>query len=348
MKTLGLFFTLLFIGVAMNSCIFDPEKEPEYPEVIKSRNYGDVLILFDGEESDTLFQSVIALTEQRFGNFIGVEHMFDYTYSKPGNESASQKSTANVIHIKTSPSDNQLVYKEGNDPMDKLTIEITAMEGDTGASFIHSKALEITNKINEREINRLIAFAKQSPSVEAEKQIEEKMNLNISVPATFSSIQDISESFSWLRKREVRRANKKSSLELHTDLLIYTFKFDSSTFTPAGLIWKGNQYMKRHVEFYNGKSKTDKYMQMSDNIDNVIISNTTINGLNAIEILGSYAATDEYDSEYGNGGYYYMVAIHDEKNDRIMVSNGLTFVPGYFIYREYIREIKAVGYSMKP
>lgn len=348
MKTLGLFFTLLLLGVGLNSCIFDPEKEPEYPEVIKSRDYGDVLILFDGDESDTLVQSVIALTEQQFGNFIGVEHMFDYTFSKPGNESASQKSTANVIHLKTNPSENKISYKEGTDPMDRLTIELTVMEGDTGAAFIHRKAEEITKKINEKEINRLIAFAKQSPSVEAEKQIEQKMNLMISIPATFSSIQDISEEFSWLRKREVRRANKKSSLELHTDLLIYTFKFDSSTFSPAGLVWKGNQYMRRHVEFYNGKSKTDKYMQMSENLDNTIISHTRINGLNAVEMMGSYSATDEYDSEYGNGGYYYMVAIHDEKNDRVIVSNGLTFVPGYFIYREYMREIKAIGYSLKP
>jgi hypothetical protein len=348
MKTLGVFFTLLFIGVSLNSCIFDPEKEPEYPEVIKSRNYGDVLILFDGDESDTLVQSVIALTEQQFGNFIGVEHMFDYTFSKPGNESASQKSTANVIYIKTSLTENKILYQEGSDPMDKLSIELTVMEGDAGAAFIHSKSAEITNKINRREVDRLIAFAKQSPSIEAEKQIEEKMKLKISIPATFSSIQEISEDFSWLRKREVRRANKKSSLELHTDLLLYTFKFDSSTFSPAGLVWKGNQYMKRNVEFYNGKSKTDKFMQMSENTDNAIISYTNINGHSAIEMLGSYAATDEYESEYGNGGYYYMVAIHDEKNDRVIVTNGLTFVPGYFIYREYMREIKAVGYSLNP
>lgn len=348
MKTTGIFLALLFIGVTLNSCIFDPEKEPEYPEVIKSRSYGDVLILFDGEESDTLVQSVIAVTEQQFGNFIGVEHMFDYTYSKPGNESASQKATPNVIHIKTSQSENKITYNDGKDPMEKLTIEISVMEGDTGAAFIHNKADEITQKINEKEVERLIAFAKQSPSVEAENQIEQKMNLKVSIPATFSSIQDVSEGFSWLRKREVRRANKKSSLELHTDLLIYTFKFDSSTFSPGGLVWKGNQYMKRHVEFYNGKSKTDKYMQMSQNLNNSIVSKTRINGCNAIEMMGSYSATDEYDSEYGNGGYYYMVAIHDEKNDRIIVSNGLTFVPGYFIYREYMREIKAIGYSLKP
>lgn len=348
MKNLSFFTTLLFCFIFLNACIFDPEKEPEYPEVIKSRTYGDVLILFDGSEDDTLVKSAIAITQQQFGNFIGHENMFDYTFSKPGNESGTQKNTANVIHIINGAGKNEINYVEGNDPMEKLVIEIHTVNNDSGASFIQSKTAEITAKINSKEVSRLIAFAKKSPFTEGEKQIEKAMALKVNIPSTFSSIQEVSESFSWLRKREVRRANKKSSLELHTDLLLYTFKYDSSTFTPEGLVWKGNQYMKQHVEFYNGKSSIDKYMQMKGDSSNTIISYTKVNGLSTIEMMGIYNATDDYQQEYSTGGYYYMVAMHDPEKNRVVVTQGLTYVPGYFIYREYIREIKAIGYSIVP
>lgn len=239
------------------------------------------------------------------------------------------KTTRNIIMARISPTVGEpcVIYKNDIWAAPQSTVEINAKDASQFEKLILKDSAKIISYFLTAEKNRLVGSYKKLYERAVFNVMKEKFKISLYSQPGFV-LAEQKEDFVWARYE---------TPEISMGLFVYTFKYDNdSAFTPAYLIQKRDEFLKKYVP----GPTTGSYMA-TENAVEPVFNILKHNGNYAAEIRSLWRVENDF-----MGGPFVMLAELDAANQRIAVADGYVYAPGKN-KRNYLRQVEAMIYTMK-
>lgn len=332
--------------VVVNRCSSDSKEKEILPD--KKGYPGDVTVVMDQDlidgklgqiVQDTLGGPVLTLVKR--------QSTFDLTIYNPEDFSKSGKMDRNIVVFNVDGGEEEKVsfQKEGPWAEGQLFILVQAKSKERLVELTQNNISKIKDRINKRELQRSRIKLKQNKNKTIENQLAKMLGLKLHVPRGEMQLLEVDREFAWLKRDRTRvKHNYKNVVE--QGILVYHYPYtDTAQFQRENLIKARNKYLKEYVP--GPKDSVPTFMStIADTLFMTTAKKFTLNGNYAVELAGQWRITNDRGDTYGMGGPFLSVSVHDKKYNRIVTVEGYMLGPE-FPMREYMREIRAILYSLK-
>ena len=228
---------------------------------------------------------------------------------------------------------------------EQLVIEVYARNKEDFIAFFNENVDQYVALINQEEQVRLKSRFYNVRDAIMKTKLEEKYKLGINVPQDFEIVKE-TEDFIWVRRlmqKYLQGENFGGAYhDIDENIFIYSYPYtDTSMFSAEYQLMMRDSICK---EFVPGNIMGSYMASELDYFDPVYLP-TELNENRALEIRGLWKL-DGVPNAF-MGGPFIGLTCYDAHLQRIIYIEGNVYAPK-FSKREYIRELEAMIYSIKP
>lgn len=312
---------------------------------------GEILVHIPEEYKDAGIEEVV--NRQIDGEIPGVfvkEPLFDliYEYEKP----IEKVFHRNILQIKIEENSSKEVFtkKSGFVAQDQHHLIVYAPSVDEAKNMIREHRQNIINSFNQQEFKRLQSRFKMQRNDVISDKIYDEQKVYVTLPSNFKDFKYNNPEFSLVAGDETRYSSSGNLIiQEYFFLMQFPDNGDSANFTKDGLVWQANKYLKTWAKYKSNLPNKDAFMQIApEELFPLYTKELEFREMPAMELRGNIAAWDDEGEQLPFGGYFVGLAVRDLEGERIVLAIGLVNVPRDFLYREYLRQMQAIVYSIEP
>ncbi len=320
---------LLFIGVVLITAFVSCNNDKPLMKNITGKSGELVIVIpketWDGPSGkllkDVMAQPQLALPQD--------EPIFDLIDVPPSAFTDIFKSTRNILTVRISSS----IEKSGVEFKKDVWAHPQAVVN------INAKTQAEFDTVFTNNSDKIVAFflkAEKDRGMENYRNYRDNVVYN-TLLKNFDIKLNLPVGFKIARKDTAFAWARYETPEISQWVMVYTYKYESdSTFTPAYLVAKRNEVMKKYVP---GPRK-GSYMSTQKDIAPVL-SIFELNGNYAAEMRGLWETENDY-----MGGPFVSISVLDASKNRIVTVEGSVYAPRYD-KRNYLRQVESMIYSLE-
>ena len=233
-----------------------------------------------------------------------------------------------VVTVGSDVKEDAVKYYKDRWARPQAFVNITAKDTAALKLLVEEHQLKILSFFNKAERDRYIASYKKYPSDELIKKTDSIFNVRLAVPTSLSNKKANSD-FMWM--------NEDADWGFQ-GVFVYEFPYvGEGTFSKEYLLNKKDSILHKNVP---GPSK-GSYMT-TEHLFPVIYKETTINGNKVVELRGLWKVQNDM-----MGGPFILQAHHDQKNNRVVITDGFVYSPEKPDKRDKIRQMEALMYTLQ-
>lgn len=291
---------------------------------------GEVLIVVDQTNwQGELGDSIRSALQEIYPALPQPEPCFDLSSIPTSSFSNLFRYHRNIVSINLSPDFKKpsVSVKKDTYAESQFIMDINASDKVECSRFIHDQKDALIELLTKAERDRIIQNYRQYPERDIIEIIKKKHHVSLSIPVGYVLSVDSSD-FAWI------------SLEtpmISQGILIYSYDYtDTNTFTPAYLIAKRNEFLKKYVP----GALPNTYMITVDNFP-VEFSEFTHENLYTAGMKGLWEVQNDF-----MGGPFISFSKVDEKRNKVVTVEGFVYAPKYD-KRNYIRQMEGILHTFK-
>jgi len=328
-------FALLFVLI-LSSC---DEGEMKKRMLTSNGKSGEVVVvmpkgMWEGKLGDTVRHTL----ESYCVGLPQAETRFDIGHYDPSEFTDAVSHHRNLVMFEFEDKYYPAKVEIQNDgyAFNQLLVRVLAQDESEALAIFNKSAKEIARKIDEKERERLIELHMEKGAPTAAKTIDDKYNIQLSLPEG-SSISEDRGNFLWIQRDRMKYVNGTAH-DVDQGIFIYFYPYtNDSTFTLEYLLKVRDSVCKQNVPgpidgSYMSTERDPSFYPVAEEI--------SLNGKYAMVIRGLFRTENYY-----YGGPFISISTYDEARQRIVTIDCYTHAPK-FSKREYIRELEAVCYSL--
>lgn len=252
------------------------------------------------------------------------------TYVPPAAFDGLLKYVRNILIVEVNPTaytKTSLGYEKDEWATGQLVLRLKTPSSEALVEFLLTNESDLLNHFNQAERERRVALLTKSYSSLVMEKAQSKFGVQLYAPEDMTYYKD-STDFLWT-------SNNANTGRI--DLLVYSFPYtDPETFTLDYLIAKRDSVLKRNLPgaFPNSYVSTEKRVEST-------YTPITLDGKYCGVLRGLWRMEGDQ-----MGGPFVSHAILDEKNQRVIVAEGLVFAPETS-KRNLIRKIEAALHTLR-
>lgn len=331
---------LVACGAEENPSSFLPEANGQHGEILILMDDN----LWDGQVGRTVVEK---LNQQAKGVYLRPEPMFTYFRKKPDDLNHLNQLNRNILKFMVDFDSTyaETAVHEQNDYFAKNQLFIIVKDSDPERllAYAQNEFNECLDLFNDFETKQLTRQYKSDPNKNVKELAEKKFGITISLPDN-SELATEKENFVLVKRDRSKNLmpNDATSAQggtfwIQQGFLFWTEPFvDSMQMTKDYLLQMRDSTLKHNVP---GRVKGTYMSTEYEEYYAPIVSNRTINGMDAVEIRGLWKNVGN--AIIDGGGPFVQVTVHNKEKNLLITVCGYIYAPK-FDKREYIREIDAV------
>ncbi len=236
----------------------------------------------------------------------------------------------NIVVVNISPSAKEEAVKFYRDrwARPQAVVIITAKDTTVLKQLVEANQLKILSFFNKAERDRYISAYKKYPSDELIRKVDSTFNVRLSVPNSLSNKKSSSD-FIWMSE------NADWGFQ---GMLVYEFPYvGEGTFSKEYLLNKRDSILHKNVP-----GPSEGSFMTTEHKFPVIYKKTEINGNEVVELRGLWKVQNDL-----MGGPFVMQAHYDQKNNRVIITDGFVYSPEKPDKRDKVRQMEALMYTLK-
>jgi hypothetical protein len=341
MKHLMIALTLLLF-----SCGEELKSEDLLPDA--TGEHGHILVLMDDHMWEgSMGEALIAQLDQNAkGPYLRPEPLFNFFRKEPGSMTHVNKLSRIILKVlvdqdstyqETAIIDKRNYYAKG-----QLFLVIKDSDPNRLLSFIQNDFQEVIDRINQFEMDALIADFKNKPNKAVKEQAQNKFGIGISLPKD-SKLKVTEEDFMWVKYDRSRNmiGNEATGADggvfwIQEGIIFWSEPYSDSGLTRSHILSKRDTILKYNIP---GKVSGSYMATEYDSCCAPKAETMTYQGADATCIKGLWihAGTP---GAFG-GGPFVQYTIHNKEKNSLITICGYVYAPK-FNKREYIRELEAM------
>ncbi|MCG8581425.1 MAG: DUF4837 family protein [Bacteroidales bacterium] len=231
-----------------------------------------------------------------------------------------------VVTVKADVKEGSVKYYKDRWARPQAVVGITAKDTAALKRLVDEHQLKILSFFNKAERERFIASYKRYPSDELVKRVDSTFSVRMNVPTSLNNKKSI-DSFVWMQE---------DADWGFQGMFVYEFPYvGEGTFSKEYLLNKRDSILNKNVP---GPS-TGSFMTTEHRFP-IIYKKAKINGNEVVELRGLWKVQNDM-----MGGPFILQAHFDEKNNRVVITDGFVYSPEKPDKRDKIRQMEALMYT---
>jgi hypothetical protein len=241
------------------------------------------------------------------------------------------KSMRNILYIEVGNKKytDTVLYFKNHWASDQAVAQIYASSKAMAAQLATNHEIRLVSFFTRAERERIVVYNNKYPNAPLVEQVKEQWGIQLSIPSGFNRNKS-SDTFTWL------------SLEgpvNSTGFIIYSVPYvGEGSFSKEYLLNKRDSILNKNIP----GSAEGTYMTTEHQYP-IHYKQLTISGQKTAEMRGLWKVQGDL-----MGGPFVSHVHYDEKNNRMLVTEGYVYAPEKPNKRNFIRQIEAILYSYKP
>ena len=339
-------YLMIAIPLLLFSCGEELTREDLLPDA--TGEHGHILVLMDdhlweGQMGEAL---IAQLDQNAKGPYLRPEPLFDFFRKKPGSMTHVNKLSRIILKVmvdadstyaETAIIDKRNYYAKG-----QIFLVIKDSDPNRLHHFIQDSFSEVINKLNQFEMDQLIAEYSGKHNNTVNEQAENKFGIGISIPRD-SELKVADDDFMWVKYDRSRNmigndasGSKGGVFWIQEGIIFWSEPYSDSAMTYQHILSKRDTVLKYNIP---GKVEGSYMATEYDSSYAPKAEKLTYEGTDAISIQGLWKHAG-HPGAFG-GGPFVQYTLHNQKNNTLVTVCGYVYAPK-FNKREYIRELEAM------
>lgn len=339
-------FALFIPIIALASCGGELSSEDLLPDA--SGEHGHILVVMENNLWEgNMGTNLRAQLDQRCeGPYLRPEPLFNYYQKKPGTLNHVNKMSRLILKVfidrDSTYQETAVIEKDNYWAKGQLFLVIKDSDAGRLNRFIAEDFQQVLDKMNDFELQELVAKYKSRPNNAVDAQAEEKFGINIKLPRE-SKLKVEKENFMWVKYDRSRNLMSDESsgarggtFWIQEGIVFWSEPFNDSTIDPYNILEKRDTVLKHNIP---GKVKGSYMATEYDPCCAPTGMVTTFKGNRCVIFRGLWKHAGRRGA--AGGGPFIQYSIHNPSNNTVVTVCGYVYAPK-FDKREYIRELEAM------